>query len=272
MGAAKYFSPEQATGQSVGLPSDQFTLGVIGYLLLTGALPFFGATPDQLLESIVSGDPKPIRERAPQIPQLLADIIHKCLAKDPYERFGDLRALATGLAKVIKSKASLVPTEPIERNVQESAAPTVMAHAIDLSVDLDASVDESADPDRTMVLSVPAQIRDFLDDERSLRRRTSEIPQPLSFTGELDSADIEAAVDESIVRPVTGPPGLWKSGQHNTDSNVPSFAAAASIDDQLADALADALQDGEKKSDLSVTLHCKRSPMNFRSRPIVLHR
>ena len=41
VGAAKYFSPEQATGQSVGLPSDQFTLGVIGYLLLTGALPFF---------------------------------------------------------------------------------------------------------------------------------------------------------------------------------------------------------------------------------------
>ena len=91
VGAAKYFSPEQATGQSVGLPSDQFTLGVIGYLLLTGALPFFGATPDQLLEAIVSGEPKPIRERAPQIPQLLADIVHKCLAKDPYERFGDPR-------------------------------------------------------------------------------------------------------------------------------------------------------------------------------------
>ena len=45
--------------------------------------------------------------------------------------------------KVIKSKASLIPTEPVVRAEQESAAPTVMANAIDLSVDLDASVDES---------------------------------------------------------------------------------------------------------------------------------
>ena len=58
---------------------------------------------------------------------------------------GILEALATQLAKVIKSKASLIPTEPLVRAEQESAAPTVMANAIDLSVDLDASVDESVD-------------------------------------------------------------------------------------------------------------------------------
>ena len=56
VGAAKCFNPEQATGQSVGLPSNQFTLGVIGYLLLTGALPSSG-NARQLLEAIVSGEP-----------------------------------------------------------------------------------------------------------------------------------------------------------------------------------------------------------------------
>ena len=79
-----------------------------------------------------------------------------------------------------------------------------MANAIDLSVDLDASVDESVDPDRTMVLSVPAQIKDFLDDEHQPQPTDiQEIPQPLSITGELDSADIEAVVDESLDRPMT---------------------------------------------------------------------
>ena len=59
-----------------------------------------------------------------------------------------------------------------------------------------------------MVLSVPAQIKDFLDDEHQPQPTDiQEIPQPLSFTGELDSADIEAVVDESLDRPMTGPPG-----------------------------------------------------------------
>ena len=87
VGAPKYFSPEQATGESVGLASDQFTLGVIGYLLLTGALPFFGATPDQLLTAITTTDPKRVTERSPQVPGVLADIIHRCLSKAPEDRF-----------------------------------------------------------------------------------------------------------------------------------------------------------------------------------------
>ena len=69
VGSAKYFSPEQASGESVTLASDQFSLGIIGYLLLTGALPFFGATPDQLLKAIIDSEPKPIRERVPSVPE-----------------------------------------------------------------------------------------------------------------------------------------------------------------------------------------------------------
>ena len=63
IGSPKYFSPEQALGREVGLVSDQFTLGIIGYQLLTGALPFFGATPDQLLSAIARGEPTPVAQR-----------------------------------------------------------------------------------------------------------------------------------------------------------------------------------------------------------------
>jgi serine/threonine-protein kinase len=114
IGAAKYFSPEQARGDEVGLASDQFTLGVIGYQLLSGALPFFGATPDQLLDAIMRNRPTPIAERAPATPPALASVIDRCMAKSPADRYPDLRALAIELAGVIKTKPATGPV-PRER-------------------------------------------------------------------------------------------------------------------------------------------------------------
>ena len=122
IGSPKYFSPEQAQGMVVGVQSDQFTLGVIAYQLLTGALPFFGATPDQLLAAIAAGTPVPIARRTPglQLPAKLEQVISRCLSKSPADRYADLRALATDVAAVIKStqpeavkKKSFVPASTV---------------------------------------------------------------------------------------------------------------------------------------------------------------
>ena len=247
VGAAKYFSPEQANGESVGLPSDKFTLGVGGSLLVTGALPFFGATPDQLLDAIVTGAHKPIQERAPNVPDSLADVIHRCLAKAPTERFPDLRTLATALAAIIKAGAKAPAASGPERDVQASAAPTIMAEAIDMSVDYDASMDEaSADPDRTMVLSVPAQIQDYLDDSIAPEPVIHEVPKPLSYTGELDDDDIASAIEESMnAMPGTpaSPPLPTPKAQSDGDRGDDA------LNDELANALADALAlEGEPTS------------------------
>ncbi|MFZ4737904.1 MAG: serine/threonine-protein kinase, partial [Bradymonadia bacterium] len=105
IGSPKFFSPEQAQGQPATVLSDQFTLGVIGYQLLTGALPFFGATPDQLLAAISAGTPVPVSRRVPgvSLPPKLEEIINRCLSKSAQARYPDLRGLATDVATVIKS-------------------------------------------------------------------------------------------------------------------------------------------------------------------------
>ncbi len=104
VGNAKYFSPEQAMGLNAELSSDQFTMGIIGYQLLSGSLPFFGATPEQLLTAITRGSPAPLSKRVERLRTLpkLAEVIDRCLAKDPQNRYPDLRALASDLAVVIK--------------------------------------------------------------------------------------------------------------------------------------------------------------------------
>ncbi len=152
VGSPKYFSPEQAAGEAVHLASDQFTLGVIGYLLLTGALPFFGATPDQLLKAIVESDAKPIQERVPTVPTELCGIIEQCLRKKPSERYGGLRGLATDLASAIKSLRS---------------APSVSMTASNQAGPADAT--NEADPDATQAVDLSKLKLDQLDGERAER-------------------------------------------------------------------------------------------------------
>ncbi len=151
IGTPKYFSPEQASGRPVGLPSDQFSLGVIGYQLLTGALPFFGATPDQLLAAIVTTTPTAVSKRTAGVvlPPKLEQIIDRCLAKEPGQRYPDLRALATDLAEVIKStQPEPAPKARPKRPFQNAS--TVVAGADALADLMD------GDDDGTMVRDIPS--------------------------------------------------------------------------------------------------------------------
>ena len=59
LGTPRYMSPEQVTGGDLTGASDQFSLGVILYELLTGSCPFGGTTPSTLLYNIVHEPPEP---------------------------------------------------------------------------------------------------------------------------------------------------------------------------------------------------------------------
>ncbi|MCA9561632.1 MAG: protein kinase, partial [Myxococcales bacterium] len=163
IGSAKFFSPEQATGQAVGLASDQFTLGIVGYQLLTGALPFFGATPDQLLTAIAHGQPTPVGERTAgvSLPAKLEEIIHRCLAKSPDARYPDLRSLATDLAAVIKSTQPAPEAAPKPKRKPFGAGrdlSTVVAGP-DMLASLGEAADfEDEDEDRTVMRSMPDDV------------------------------------------------------------------------------------------------------------------
>ncbi len=100
-----YMSPEQAAARSVQIDhrSDIFSLGIVLFELLTYQRPFEGSSPQQVLDSLRSCTPVPVRKINPAIPRDLSTICHKALQKNPAERYqtaahfaADLRCFLSG--------------------------------------------------------------------------------------------------------------------------------------------------------------------------------
>jgi serine/threonine-protein kinase len=96
LGTPGYMSPEQATGVA-DIRSDIYSLGAVGYFLLTGQAPFSGRRIQQILTSLVL-EPTPVRELRPEVPADLEAVIQRCLRRDPEERFADIHLVDQGLA------------------------------------------------------------------------------------------------------------------------------------------------------------------------------
>jgi len=98
VGTISYMSPEQASGQAVDFRSDQFSLGIVLYEMLTGARPFRGNTVAETLTAIIREEPEPLEKAAPSVPMPVRLIVERLLAKEPSGRFAATRDLAQDLA------------------------------------------------------------------------------------------------------------------------------------------------------------------------------
>src|SRR5207248_2775992 len=89
VGTAEYISPEQAAGKPATKRSDLYSLGVVLYTLLTGRLPFEGATMLDLLHKHRFAQFDPPRSLLPELPYEIDEVVCQLLEKDPANRPAD---------------------------------------------------------------------------------------------------------------------------------------------------------------------------------------
>ena len=86
-GTAAYMSPEQVRGETVDERTDVWSLGAVLYEMLSGQRPFKAEYENALFYSILNTDPAPLTEVRADVPVTLDQIVAKCLAKSPQDRY-----------------------------------------------------------------------------------------------------------------------------------------------------------------------------------------
>jgi len=122
LGSPRYMSPEQAREEDVTGQTDIYSLGVVAYELLTGAAPFAANGLSKLINQILHEDPTPVGDLRPDVPEQLARIVAKAMAKQLDTRYQSGQEMAADLASVfshLDEPASPPPAEDKFTTVRE---------------------------------------------------------------------------------------------------------------------------------------------------------
>lgn len=114
LGTYGYMSPEQLRGETADPRSDIFSFGCLLYELIAGRRPFAGDSAPELIAAVLKDDPLPMPSNL-SAPEAVEDLIVRCLAKRPDERFQTVRDLNYALRNLLKK-------DPTPRMREESAA------------------------------------------------------------------------------------------------------------------------------------------------------
>ncbi|MGH9855513.1 MAG: protein kinase domain-containing protein, partial [Blastocatellia bacterium] len=129
MGTPHYSSPEQfRIGADIDGRSDIYSLGVLLFQMLTGRLPFDGATPEEIMLLHRTGSPPPVRGFRPDAPVAVEQLVERMLAKEPQFR----PRTATEAAEVFEraiSSPDQARTAPATRVITKDAPPAITQDA-----------------------------------------------------------------------------------------------------------------------------------------------
>ena len=132
LGTPYYMSPEQISGKKVDIRSDLFSLGAVIYEVLTGERPFEGESTATLTYKIIQIDPVPPNVINRLVPDSLATVITRALAKDPAERYQNPTEMLNDLARLAVTPAAaeetVVSHTPAASTVAASPIQTPAAH------------------------------------------------------------------------------------------------------------------------------------------------
>ena len=108
LGTVGYMSPEQVRGKTADHRADIFAFGAILYEMLTGKRAFRKPTSTETMTAILNEDPPGISQIVPGTPPALLRIVHRCLEKNPEQRFQSASDLAFALEALSDSGSSSV--------------------------------------------------------------------------------------------------------------------------------------------------------------------
>lgn len=108
LGTVSYMSPEQAFGRPLDHRTDLFSLGVVLYQMVTGTLPFVGATFTQTIDRILHHEPTPPAVLNAEVPAELSLLIQRLLQKDLQYRVQSAEDLA---ARLLRLQRAFEPTQ-----------------------------------------------------------------------------------------------------------------------------------------------------------------
>jgi hypothetical protein len=123
VGTPAFMSPEQFSGGTVDARTDLFSLGAMLYWMFTGERPFAGDTLTTVSFKVVYTAPIPAKQLNPSLPHEVDNILSRCLAKNPDERYSSCRELAEDL-KALK-EGRVVKTQPVPVPAMDQTVTTV---------------------------------------------------------------------------------------------------------------------------------------------------
>jgi serine/threonine protein kinase len=119
LGTADYLAPEQAINtHGAGTPADIYSLGATLYFALAGHSPFHGGTVAQKLLGHQMRPPTPIRSIRPEVPEGLAAVLERMMAKEQGQRFASAAEVADALTPWSEGDPPPVPTIPTVERVE----------------------------------------------------------------------------------------------------------------------------------------------------------
>ena len=128
MGTPQYISPEQLTGDPLDNRTDIYSLGATFYHLLTGRFPYEGANAIEITRQHLYGTLIPPNRINPDVPEDVALVVEKMMAKDPAQRYQSAAQLAEDLALIRHGQhpamATVTGSLRVQHSNQEEAAHT----------------------------------------------------------------------------------------------------------------------------------------------------
>ena len=206
LGTVYYVSPEQVSGERIDARSDIYSLGVVGFLALSGRFPFEAELASAVLIAHVTKSAPPLHTLADDVPRPLADVVDRCLSKDAAARYQSCAELSDALELVhlTDDRASDWPRTP-SKLVSDTEAQQIWQRAADLQALTGATPQPPA----------VAEVRDA--------SRDADVTRGFRLTQIRDAA-VEAGIPAKYIEQVFAEHGLAASQQ--TASVVDRTAAA----------------------------------------------